>query len=94
MNQIEQVRARACRSSQRLTQSSLIGMMYGTGTANFLVGLNSEDWRIVSFDPISREVCIEVANNPTNIQTNANLSNEETRWQNVRHLSITVPAII
>jgi hypothetical protein len=54
-------RKRGCDGAARMPKATFIAMLSeGSITHNFFLGLDDDQWRITSFNPDSREVCVDV----------------------------------
>jgi hypothetical protein len=50
----------ACQKIQRLPQQTLLAMLENTAAYTLLDSLDTDDWEIISFNPLKREVCIDI----------------------------------
>jgi hypothetical protein len=58
---------RACQSRQRLSKNTFVAYLTdGSKTKEFFLGMDQDDWEILSFDPEEREVCITILNEKAN----------------------------
>lgn len=53
------IKNQACLALARLSKSTFLSYLEGP-TKEYYLSLDEDSWSIVSFDPISREVCVDV----------------------------------
>ena len=52
---------KACQANQRLSQATLLAYLpEGTRIRDLFVGMSLDEWEVVSFNPVIREVCVKI----------------------------------
>lgn len=59
---------RKCTKQERLTKTTFLAILRDTGSAleEYFNGLEEDQWEIISFNSVTRDVCVRVENGVTN----------------------------
>lgn len=60
MEHPRQIIKHACGGNQRISQKTLLAMIQDTSFYALLSKIDPALWKIMSFDPMSREVCVKL----------------------------------
>ena len=51
----------ACQAKQRLSQATVLAYLpEGTKIQELFLGMSLDEWEVVSFNPLNREVCVKI----------------------------------